>query len=92
MVGMRRQEFLVPKECAPINIDSYSQAYLEGKLDKVESAELREVLSPENWRELVGQRYQVIQRDKLHAIKMKNREQIDLSDVVALLVMILEKP
>ncbi|HMH95558.1 MAG TPA: hypothetical protein VK577_03115 [Bradyrhizobium sp.] len=79
-------------ERAPLDIDSYSKAYLEGKLDKVEVAELREMLAPENWRELVGQRYQLLQQAKLNAIKAKSREQIDLSDVVALLVMLLEKP
>lgn len=79
-------------ERAPLDIVSYSSAYLQGKLDKVEIAELREVLAPENWRLLVGQRYQIMQHDKLNAIKTKNREQIDLSDVVALLIMLLEKP
>jgi len=79
-------------ERAPLDLKSYSQAYLEGKLDKVETAELRDMLSPENWRELVTQRYHLMQHAKLNAIKAKNREQIDLSDVVALLIMLLEKP
>jgi len=92
MVGMIRQEFLMPAERAPLDIDSYSSAFVQGKLDKVEADELRAMLSPESWRELGRHRYQLTQQQKLNAIKAKNREQIDLSDVVALLVMILEKP
>lgn len=79
-------------ERAPLDIASYSKAYLEGKLDGVEVAELRNMLAPEHWRALVGERYQIMQHAKLNVIKAKNREQIDLSDVVALLVMLLEKP
>lgn len=77
---------------APLDIASYSAAFLLGKLDKVEAAELREALDPEEWKNLVQQRYQVMQSAKLNGIKAKTREQIDLSDVVALLIMILERP
>lgn len=92
MVGVIRQEFVTMAEPAPLDIDSYSKAFLEGKLDTAELGELRAVLSPESWKELVRQRYQLMQQAKLNSIKAKSREQIDLSDVVALLVMLLEKP
>ena len=77
---------------APLDIDSYSKAFLEGKLDQFGIKQLREVLSPEAWAELAQERYHLSQLLKLNAIKAKTREQIDLSDVVALLIMLLEKP
>jgi len=79
-------------EPAPLDIDSYSKAFLEGKLDQFETKQLREVLSPDSWTELKQERYRLSQLLKLNAIKAKTREQIDLSDVVALLIMLLEKP
>lgn len=92
MVGVIRQEFLVAEDRAPLDIESYSKAYLEGKLDKAETSDLRAMLSPESWKDLLRERYRLTQLEKLNNIKVKNRQQIDLSDVVALLVMILEKP
>jgi len=77
---------------APLDIDSYSKAFLEGKLDQFGIKQLREVLSSEAWAELKQELYRHSQLLKLNAIKAKTREQIDLSDVVALLIMLLEKP
>jgi hypothetical protein len=77
---------------APLDIKSYSEAFVLGKLDKVEAAELRDALSSEDWKELVQLKYEAAQHFKLQGIKAKNREQIDLSDVVNLLIMILERP
>lgn len=79
-------------EPVPLDIESYSKAYLEGKLDRAETADLRAALSSDDWKDLLRERYRLTQLEKLNAIKLKNRQQIDLSDVVALLVMILEKP
>jgi hypothetical protein len=92
MVGVIRRDFMTQTERAPLDIVSYSSVYLEGKLDKAEISELRAVLSPESWKELLRERYRLTQLEKLSSIKAKNRQQIDLSDVVALLVMLLEKP
>ena len=79
-------------ERVPLDIESYSKAYLEGKLTTIETQELRDAMSPENWRELVQRKYRVVMAHKLAAIKTKTREQIDLSDVVTLLIMLVEKP
>lgn len=84
MVGMKAER-------VSIDIRSYSNAFLEGKLDKVEIAELRDAMNAENWRDLTRQRYARVQLEKLNSIKAKTREQLDLSDVVALLVMLVEK-
>jgi hypothetical protein len=76
---------------APLDIKSYSEAFVLGKLDKVEAAELREALSSDDWKDLVQLKYEAGQHFKLQAIKAKSREQIDLSDIVQLLIMILER-
>lgn len=84
MVGMKAER-------VSLDIKSYSNAFLEGKLDKLEIAELRDAMNAENWRDLTRQRYVRVQLEKLNSIKTKTREQLDLSDVVALLVMLVEK-
>lgn len=77
---------------APLDIASYSSAYLRGELTTIETQELRHAMNTEGWRELVMRKYQLVQKHKLEAIKAKTREQLDLSDVCALLVMLIEKP
>lgn len=79
-------------EPAPMDIESYSAAYLRGELTTIEQRELRNAMNTEGWRELVQRRYRFVQQHKLEAIKAKTREQLDLSDVCALLVMLIEKP
>lgn len=83
MVGMT--------ERAPLDIKSYSDAYLQGKLDRAETDELIANVTNKEWSDLFRRRQQIVQQARLQAIKAKNREQLDLSDVVALLVMLVEK-